>query len=72
MAGAECTILSLNVHDLPTFRHLPRRCAHRRGIAACRPHVAALRQAVSISTLSQQLVPILADRYTQRSRHRRR
>jgi endonuclease/exonuclease/phosphatase family metal-dependent hydrolase len=46
MSGAECTILTLNVfHDLPTYRHLERRCELiAEAIAARRPHVAALQE----------------------------
>jgi hypothetical protein len=44
MAGTECTILTLNAfHELPTYRHLARRCALiAEEIAARRPHLAAL------------------------------
>jgi endonuclease/exonuclease/phosphatase family metal-dependent hydrolase len=46
MGRAECTILTLNVfHDLPTYRHLDRRCELiAEAIAARRPHVAALQE----------------------------
>src|SRR6266851_8644352 len=46
MAGTECTILTLNIfHDLPTYRHLARRCALiAEEITARRPHVAALQE----------------------------
>jgi endonuclease/exonuclease/phosphatase family metal-dependent hydrolase len=46
MSRAECTILTLNVfHDLPTYRHLERRCELiAEAIAARRPHVAALQE----------------------------
>jgi endonuclease/exonuclease/phosphatase family metal-dependent hydrolase len=46
MGRAECTILTLNIfHDLPTYRHLDRRCELiAEAIAARRPHVAALQE----------------------------
>jgi endonuclease/exonuclease/phosphatase family metal-dependent hydrolase len=51
MAGTECTILTLNAfHDLPTYRHLTRRCALiAEEIAARRPHVAALQEVLRAS-----------------------
>ena len=46
MGRTECTILTLNIfHDLPMYRHLPRRCELiAKAIAAHRPHVAALQE----------------------------
>src|SRR6185437_8674643 len=46
MPLTECTVLTLNVfHDLPTYRHLQRRCELiAEAIAARRPHVAALQE----------------------------
>lgn len=46
MPRTECTILTLNIfHDLPTYRHLQRRCELiAEAIAARRPHVAALQE----------------------------
>ena len=46
MHRMECTILTLNVfHDLPTYRHLERRCELiAEAIAARRPDVAALQE----------------------------
>jgi endonuclease/exonuclease/phosphatase family metal-dependent hydrolase len=51
MAATECTILTLNAfHDLPTYRHLARRCALIAGeIATRRPHVAALQEVLRAS-----------------------
>jgi endonuclease/exonuclease/phosphatase family metal-dependent hydrolase len=51
MAGTECTILTLNAfHDLPTYRHLARRCALiAEEIAARCPHVAALQEVLRAS-----------------------
>jgi endonuclease/exonuclease/phosphatase family metal-dependent hydrolase len=56
MPRTECTILTLNIfHDLPTYRHLERRCELiAELIAARRPHVAAL-QEVLRSTVSGDL-----------------
>jgi len=46
MPLTECTVLTLNIfHDLPTYRHLQRRCELiAEAIAARRPHVAALQE----------------------------
>jgi endonuclease/exonuclease/phosphatase family metal-dependent hydrolase len=51
MGRTECTILTLNAfHDLPTCRHLARRCAlAAEEIAARRPHVAALQEVLRSS-----------------------
>jgi endonuclease/exonuclease/phosphatase family metal-dependent hydrolase len=51
MAGTECTILTLNIfHDLPMYRHLPRRCALiAEEIARRRPHIAALQEVLRAS-----------------------
>jgi hypothetical protein len=51
MAGTECTILTLNAfHDLPTYRHLARRCTLlAEEIAVRRPHVAALQEVLRAS-----------------------
>ncbi|MGA8570296.1 MAG: hypothetical protein WB580_21095 [Candidatus Binataceae bacterium] len=51
MAGTECTILTLNAfHELPTYRHLARRCALiAEEIAARRPHLAALQEVLRAS-----------------------
>lgn len=49
---AGCTILTLNIfHDLPTYRHLERRCELiAKAIAARRPHVAALQEVLRSTT----------------------
>src|SRR5271156_3463126 len=46
MNRTDCTILTQNIfHDLPMYRHLPRRCELiAKAIAAHRPHVAALQE----------------------------
>src|SRR5580700_10594240 len=51
MAGMECTILTLNTfHDLPAYRHLPRRCdLIAEEIAGRRPHLAALQELLRLS-----------------------
>jgi endonuclease/exonuclease/phosphatase family metal-dependent hydrolase len=51
MAGTEYTILTLNTfHDLPAYRHLPRRCELiAEEIAQRRPHLAALQEVLRAS-----------------------
>ena len=66
MGRTECTILTLNIfHDLPIYRHLPRRCELiAKAIAAHRPHVAAL-QEVLRATGSGDIGAKLRDRVNQ-------
>jgi len=51
MRRTECRILTLNAfHDLPTYRHLARRCTLiAEEIAARRPHIAALQEVLRAS-----------------------